>query len=525
MSRRWWTLGAVSVGSFMLLLDITIVSVALPDIATTFGAALSGLQWVIDAYALALAAFLLTAGLTADRFGRKLLFVIGVTIFTVGSILCGAASGIVFLSIARAFQGVGGAIMFAVSLAILSETFVGRERGIAFGVYGAVTGLAIATGPVVGGGLVSGPGWRWIFFVNIPVGILVLASTLLRVDESRDPTPRRPDLPAFVTFSAGLGAMIFGLIRSNSAGWSSVQVTVSLAAAAVLLGAFVAVEFLQREPMFDLSLLRVPTFDGGLVAAFGISASIFSVLTYLILYVQDSLGLSALATGVRFLPLSLSIFFAATLAGRVTSIVPRRLLIAPGFVLIGMGLLLMRGLTAGSSWTHLLPGMVISGVGSGLVNVPLIATAVGVVPPRRAGMASGINSTFRQIGIATGIAVLGTMFISRVRATVTDQLAGTALADRAHDIAVAAASGRGSSAIASVPAPLRSTVETAARQGFVDGLNFILMLAALLSFLAAVLSFFLIRERDFVEGQGQVQKEPQAQGPGILESSWRMFQG
>ena len=507
MARKRWTLGAVCVGVFMLLLDITIVSVALPDIAMSFGASLSGLQWVIDAYALALAALLLTAGLTADRFGRRLLFLVGVSVFTMGSILCGAANGIVFLSIARAFQGIGGAIMFATSIAVLSETFEGRERGIAFGVFGAVTGLAIATGPVIGGGLVSGPGWRWIFFVNIPVGILVFVLTLLRVDESRDQAPKKVDLPAFVTFSSGLGALIFGLIRSNTAGWSSVTVIASLAVGVVLLGAFVAAELLQREPMFDLSLLRVPTFGGGLVAAFGLSASIFSILTYLILYVQDILGLSALATGVRFLPMSLSIFVAAALAGRVTSIIPMRLLIAPGFVLIAVGMLLMRGLTVDSTWTHLLPGMVVGGVGAGVVTVPLVATAVGVVPPRRAGMASGINSTFRQIGIAAGIAVLGALFISRVRTTVTGQLAGTALADHSREIALAAAGGRIGPTIASVPAPLRPAVETATRMGFVDGLNFILLIAALLAFLAAILSFFLIRERDFVEGQGQAREK------------------
>jgi EmrB/QacA subfamily drug resistance transporter len=504
--RKWWTLGTVSVGVFMLLLDITIVSVALPDIASSFGASLSGLQWVIDAYALALAAFLLTAGLTADRFGRRLLFLIGLSIFTVGSALCGAANGIVFLSVARAFQGVGGAVMFATSLAMLSETFKGRERGIAFGVFGGITGLAIATGPVIGGGLVSGPGWRWIFFVNVPVGILVFAASLLRVDESRDPAPRKVDFPAFFTFSAGLGGLIYGLIRSNTAGWGSPTVIVSLAVGVVLLGVFLVAELIQREPMFDLSLLRVPTFDGGLVAAFAISASIFSALTYLILYVQDILGFSALSTGVRFLPLTLAMFFAATGAGRLTSLVPRRLLIAPGFVLIGIGLLLMRGLSVDSTWTHLLPGMVISGVGAGIVNVPLIATAVGVVHPRRAGMASGINSTFRQIGIAAGIAVLGALFISRISSTVTDHLAGTPLASRSHEIALAISGGPSGSTLSSVPANLRPVVQAAARAGFVNGLNFIMLISALLTFAAAVLSFFLIRERDFVAGQGQVHR-------------------
>jgi EmrB/QacA subfamily drug resistance transporter len=314
----------------MLLLDITIVNVALPDIAGSLGASLSGLQWVIDAYALALASLLLIAGILADRNGLRLLFIIGVGLFTVGSFLCGTATGIVFLSIARAGQGIGGAIMFATSLALLSETFEGRERGIAFGIYGAMTGVAIAAGPVLGGALVTGLGWRWIFFVNIPVGAFVFVAALLRVDESRDPAPKRLDLLGFITFSGGLCALIFGLIRSNAAGWSSAQVIGSLVGAAVLLGGFVANELLRHDPMFDLRLLRVPTFVGGLVAAFSISASIFSVLTYLIFYVQDILGYSALQTGVRFLPMTMAIFFSAAGAGRLTSYLPTRVLIAPG---------------------------------------------------------------------------------------------------------------------------------------------------------------------------------------------------
>jgi EmrB/QacA subfamily drug resistance transporter len=506
MARKWWTLIVVCIGVFMLLLDITIVVVALPDVGISFGASLSGLQWVIDAYALALASLLLTGGILADRNGRRLLFMIGVGIFTAGSLLCGTANSLLFLSISRAFQGIGGAIMFATSLALLSQTFKGRERGLAFGVYGAVTGIAIAAGPVIGGAIVSGLGWRWIFFVNIPVGIIVFIIARLRVDESRDPNPKRLDLLGFITFSAGLCALIFGLIRSNASGWSSAIVIGSLVAAGVLLGAFVANELLRRDPMFDFGLLRVPTFDGGLVAAFSISASIFSVLTYLIFYVQDILGLSALATGIRFLPMSLSIFVAAAMAGRLTSSVPARLLIAPGFVVIGVGLLLMRGLTVTDSWQHLLPGMIVSGVGAGTVNVPLVVTAVGVVVPSRAGMASGINSTFRQIGIATGVAVLGAIFISRIESTVIDMLAGTELASRSHEIAMAAATGRAGASTSQVPAAARQLVEATIRAGFVNGLNLILLVSALLTFSAAVLSFFLIREKDFVEGQGRVSR-------------------
>src|SRR6266567_2329319 len=430
-ARKWWTLAAVCTGVFMLLLDITIVNVALPDIERAFGASLSDLQWVISAYALMLAAFLLTAGSLADLYGRRLLFASGIVIFTAGSLLCGLATGSLFLTISRGAQGVGGAIMFATSLALLAQAFRGRDRGVALGLFGATTGVAVAVGPVLGGAITSGLSWRWIFFVNIPIGVAALAVTLLRVRESRDPNSSPPDLAGFVTFSSGLALLVFGLIRSTTDGWASATVRGSLIASAVLLTVFVVVERVQAAPMLDLQLLRVPTFNGGLFAAWTISASLFALLTYLVIYVQNVLGLSAVATGIRFLPLTGAIFVSAGVAGRLTTHVPRKLLIAPGFVLIGVGLLLMRGLTPASEWTHLLPGMIVAGVGAGLVNVPLVSTAVGVVEPARAGMASGINSTFRQIGIATGVAALGTIFAADIRSGVVSRLSGTPLAPRA----------------------------------------------------------------------------------------------
>jgi EmrB/QacA subfamily drug resistance transporter len=498
MQRKWWTLTAVCTGVFMLLLDITIVNVALPDIERTFGASLSDLQWVISAYALTLAAFLLTGGSLADLYGRRLLFAVGIVVFTAGSLLCGLATSSLFLTLARGGQGIGGAIMFATSLALLAQAFQGRDRGIALGLFGGITGIAIAVGPVLGGAITTGLSWRWIFYVNVPIGVAALLVTLLRVDESRNPHARRPDWLGFVTFSAALGALVFGLIRSQTDGWGSSVVVAPLVASAALLAAFVVVERTRPEPMLDLALLRVPTFDGGLAAAWAISASLFALLTYLVIYLQNSLGYSAVATGVRFLPLTVAIFVTAAIAGRLTSHVPRRLLIAPGFLLIGAGLLLMRGLTPTSTWTHLLAGMIVSGIGAGLVNVPLISTAVGVVEPARAGMASGINSTLRQVGIATGIAGLGTILASHVRGAVVADLSRTALAGHAHSLAHAISTGGAPQAIAGTPAPLRGLVATAARSALTEGLNTITLIGAAVAFTAAVASFVLIRERDFV---------------------------
>jgi EmrB/QacA subfamily drug resistance transporter len=508
-ARKWWTLAAVCTGVFMLLLDLTIVNVALPDIEQAFGASLSDLQWVVSAYALTLAAFLLTAGSLADLYGRRLLFASGIVIFTAGSLLCGLATDSLFLTISRGAQGVGGAIMFATSLALLAQAFQGRDRGVALGLFGAITGIAVAIGPVLGGAITTGLSWRWIFYVNIPIGVVALAITLLRVEESRNPDAKRPDWAGFVTFSAALAGLVYGLIESQHNGWSSTTVIASLAASAALLAVFLVVERVQAEPMLDLTLLRVPTFVGGLAAAWAISASLFAMFTYLTIYLQNSLGLSAVATGVRFLPLTGAIFVAAGIAGRLTSRVPRRLLIAPGFLLIGAGVMLMRGLTPSSSWTHLLAGMIVSGIGAGLVSTPLVSTAVGVVAPARAGMASGINSTLRQVGIATGVAALGTILASQVRSSVLDGLTGTPLAGHAHALAHSISTGSAPEAIASTPAPLRGLVAFTARSSLVQGMNTILLISAIVAFTAAVVSFVLIRERDFVTAEeGEEPEEP-----------------
>ncbi|MDA0166699.1 MFS transporter [Solirubrobacter ginsenosidimutans] len=458
MDRKWLPLVAVAAGVFMLLLDVTIVNVALPDIQIALHASLSDLQWVIDAYALTLAALQLTAGSLADRFGRRLLFAIGIVVFTLGSLLCGLSGNSTFLSLSRAFQGIGGAIMFATGLAIIANAFHGRDRGVAFGVFGAVTGVAVAVGPVIGGALTSGLSWRWIFLVNIPVGVGALYVTLSAVEESRDPNPRPVDYLGLVTFSLGLAALVYGLIRSSEDGWSDTGVWVSLIASVVLLLAFVAAELLQKRPMFDLSLFRKPTFVGGLIAAFAISASLFAAFPYLVLYMQTGLHLSAIEVGVRFLVLSGPIFVTAAIAGRATENVPIRFLIGPGFALVGIALLLMRGLEPGGSWTHFIPGFIVAGVGAGLINVPLASTAVGVVEPARAGMASGINSTLRQVGIATGVAALGTIF--------------------SHHVSQA----RGQNPLV----------------GLVDGLNAILLVGAILALFAAFTSLILIRSKDFV---------------------------
>jgi len=495
---KWWTLAAVCLGIFMLLLDITIVNVALPDIQASLQASFSDLQWVIDAYALTLAALLLTAGSLADLYGRRRLYLIGLVVFTAASALCGTARSPLMLELSRALQGVGGAVMFSVSLALLANAFRGKDRGVAFGIWGALAGIAVATGPLIGGALVSGASWRWIFLVNLPIGVIALAITGWKVAESRDEGATRPDWPGFVAFSGALACLIYALIESGRVGFGATSVIVNFVAAGVLLVAFVVIEVRGTHPMFDLGLFRVPTFVGGDVAAFGVSAGIFSVILYLVLYLQDVLGYSALQTGLRMLLLSGGVLAASGIAGRLSAKAPVRALIGPGLVMVGVGLLLMRGLTATAAWTHLIPGLIVAGIGVGMVNPPLASTAVGVVAPRRAGMASGINSTFRQVGIATGIALLGTLFANRLASAVQALTAGTPFATHSAEIATALRNGATGSLFTTTPPQQRGLLADVVRGSFTTALNEILLVAAIISFAAGILSFALIRSKDFV---------------------------
>jgi EmrB/QacA subfamily drug resistance transporter len=468
VDRKWRTLIIVCVAIFMLLLDITIVNVALPRIQRDLHTSFTDLQWVVDAYSLMLATVMLTAGSLGDLLGRKRVFLSGVGLFTLASAACGSATTPLFLNLARGAQGIGGAIMFAVSLALLSQEFHGRERGTAFGIWGATIGAAVAIGPLAGGLLTSGLGWRWIFFVNLPIGAACIFFGWRVLHESRDEAHGGVDFAGLVTLSAGLFALVLGLLRGNDWGWSSGRVVGLFAGAVALIVAFTFIELRQQNPMFDPRLFRVPAFTGAQITAFAISSAMFSQFLFLTLYLQNVLGLSPIQTGLRFLPLSVVSFFAAPLAGRLSSTVPVRLLLGVGLALNGVALLLMHGITPSSHWTTLLAGFVVAGIGIGLVNPPLASTAVSVVEPRRAGMAAGANNTFRQVGIATGIAGLGALFQHSIAARVPPKLAHAA-----------------SSGLVDHPA-------------FIHGLNEILLVGAFVAFGGAVLAFGLVRRRDFV---------------------------
>jgi EmrB/QacA subfamily drug resistance transporter len=497
--RRWWTLAAVCVATFMLLLDITIVNVALPDIAKSLHSSFTDLQWVIDAYALSLAALLLTAGALADLLGRRRVFVWGLGLFTGSSLLCGLSGSPALLDFARALQGIGGAAMFATSLALLAAAFHGPERGTAFGIWGATIGAAVAIGPLVGGVLTESVGWQSIFLVNIPIGLAAIAVSVRQVVETRDPEAAAVDWAGLLTFSGGLFCLIYALVRGNADGWGSGPILFCLIAAGVLLPGFIAVEARQRRPMLDLTLFRKPAFLGAALAAFALSASMFAMFLYLTLYIQNALGFSPLQAGLRFLPVTVVSFVVAPIAGKLSTRLPIRALVGLGLALVGTGLLLMGGLHAGSRWTALLAGFLLAGAGVGMANPTLASTAVGVVAPARAGMAAGIGNTFRQVGIATGIAALGAIFQHVVARKVPEAFAHAPAAVRAR--------------VAHVPSEVLATGSPkpfhaipggahAYLAGFTAALNTLFVIAGVTALVGAALGLLLIRSSDFVAPPG-----------------------
>jgi EmrB/QacA subfamily drug resistance transporter len=480
---RRWTLVAVCVTTFMLLLDITIVVVALPSIQHRFAASLTGIQWVVDAYALSLAALILTAGALADRYGRRVVFMTGVVLFTVSSLLCGLAWSIAALDIARALQGIGGAALFATALALIGHEYRGPERFGALALWGATVGAAVASGPLVGGLLTDAFGWRWIFFVNIPVGAFAFVVAWRRIAESRDEAARRTDVAGLVTFSAGLFLLVFGIIRGNANGWTSGEILGSLIGGAAVLVLFVVIEHRQERPMLDITLFGQRAFVGVSLATFCIAAGMFAMFPYLSIYLQDILGYTPLAAGLRFLPLTAFVFFVPLATRRLAARVPLRITIAVGLALVAGGLALMFGLSASSHWTALLAGFIVSGVGIGIANPALAAGALRVVDPSRTGMASGISNTFRLAGVAMGVAALGAVLESRIASSLSAVVGG-----RSHQLGEAVTSA-GLRAVSGQP-----TLVHPARVAFVSGLNDLFLIGCATLVVGAIAAAALLRK-------------------------------
>ena len=403
------SIAVACIATVMLMLDISVVNTALQDISKGLNTGLSGLQWVIDAYTLPLAAVVLTAGSIADTFGRKRLFVGGMVVFTAASALCAAAPGIEMLVAARAVQGLGAAVLFATALALISEaTPTPESRAKALGIFGAAIGASFAIGPFIGGSLTQWISWRAIFWINVPIGILTLLLAR-RVHESRDPNARKVDMPGQIALIAGLFLLVFALLRGNDDGWSSTKVVASLVGAGVFLIAFVVVEARSREPMLPLSLFKRPTFTGPQILVFGIASTFFAGFLYATLYLQGVVGLSPIRTGLAYLPGTFLVFVVSGATAALMTKIKPAVLATVGLVLIAAGMLVMTMTTdVDSGWAAILPGLLIASVGCGLVNPAGSALALDALPPSQSGLASGASDTFRQTGVAVGIAWLGT---------------------------------------------------------------------------------------------------------------------
>jgi EmrB/QacA subfamily drug resistance transporter len=410
MNIQRWTLVVVCAATAMLMLDIAVVNTALSRIAEDLDTGLSGLQWVVDAYTLALASVVLTAGALADRLGRRRLFTYGLAVFTVASLACGLSQDIVMLNAARAIQGIGAAIMFAVSLALLAHAFPSpRERAGALAAYGAAIGASFAVGPLVGGLLTSGLDWQWIFLVNLPIGLFCLWITRTYVEESRDPHWRGIDWPGQITLTAGLFLLVLALLRGNEDGWGSAIIVAELAGAALALIAFVLVELRVREPMLPMRLFRDATFTGAQVAAFAISGSFFAIFLYATLYLQQILGLSAIEAGLVYLPGTILMLVVSGATAQLGAKVPARTMVAGGLALVAAGMVLFTLADETSSWWMVMPGLLVACLGTGFFNPALSNVALGSVPVAQSGLAAGVNDTARQAGIAVGVAALGAL--------------------------------------------------------------------------------------------------------------------
>jgi EmrB/QacA subfamily drug resistance transporter len=456
-NRKWWTLFAVSFGLFMIMLDNTVVNVALPTMQRDLHVSISQLEWVVIAYALTFAALLITGGKLADLYGRRRLFVVGLAIFTLASLACGLAPSAGFLIGARAVQGVGAALMNPATLSIIVATFPPRQRGAAIGIWAGVSALALAIGPLGGGLITQHINWNWIFFVNVPVGAIAIVVSQLVIRESKDTSVEQSiDLPGLATSIGFLFALSYALVEGNRHGWTSAEILGLFAASAVLLAAFVVLERRQRLAMLDLSLFRIGAFTGANLVAMLVSLSMFGVFFFVTLYVQNILHYSPTKAGATFLPMVLLIIFIAPVAGRLSDKIGSRWLMGGGMTLLGISLLLYERVTVHSNFWTLLPPMLVGGFGMAMTMSPMTSAAMGAVPVDKAGVGSGVLNSFRQVGGSLGIALMGA-------------IVGSYLHHAANS--------------------------PAAAQDYVDGLHAGFEIAAGITFVAAIVAVVLVRTR------------------------------
>jgi EmrB/QacA subfamily drug resistance transporter len=460
-NKKWWTLVAVAFGLFMIMLDNTIVNVALPSIERSLHMSISSLEWIVTAYALTFAALLITGGKLGDLYGRRKMFIAGLTVFTLASLACGLAPSAGFLIGARAVQGVGAALMNPATLSIITATFPPKERGQAIGIWAGVSALALAIGPLVGGLIVDNINWHWIFYVNVPIGVVGILVSRWVIAESRDTSHEQSiDLAGLVTSTGALLSLSYALIEGNQRGWGSPEIIGLFAGSAALLAAFIALERRQRLPMLDLGLFRIGAFAGANIVAMLVSLGMFGVFFFISLYVQNVLGYSPTKAGAIFLPMTILIILIAPIAGKLSDRVGSRWLMGAGMGILGVSLLLYQRIGLHTGFWSLLPQLVLGGVGMALTMSPMTSAAMGSVPVDKAGVGSGVLNSFRQVGGSLGIALMGAILLTYQH-------------------------------------PTKSKVVAA--QQFVNGLHAALLVSAFIAFAAAAVAIVLVRTKPAVE--------------------------
>jgi len=501
-THRTLVLLCVSVPSFMINLDANIVAVSLPAIARSMRADFAAIEWVVSAYTLTFACLVMPAGALADRYGRKLILLAGLVLFSVASFLCGAAPSVAVLNTARAFQGVGAALQLSAALAILSHAFGGAERARAFAFWGTVVGIAITLGPVAGGIITQTFGWQWAFYINIPVGAGLILLVFTCVQESSDPHAEHVDFIGFLLFCGGVFALTLALISGNARGWASAFVVSALGGAALLLAGFLAAEARQRRPMVDLHLFRRPTFLGANVAALSFAVTLLTMLTYLPMYFQNALGFRPQQAGLLMLPLVVPLFVvprlvAVHLAHRLSG----RTLLTAGLLLVSAGLIALAIAAPFLSYVALIAGLVVAGTGAGVLNGEVVKVGMTVIPPERAGMASGVSGTVRFTGIVIGFAALGAVLTARIKAVMNaglNSLSHSAGAGRIDHLALVrnVVAGNVPGAVSSVPAVSRNALHSLALASLGTGFQAILFTAAAFAAVSALLTWALVRREE-----------------------------
>jgi EmrB/QacA subfamily drug resistance transporter len=489
-NRRWWTLAAMCFALFMIMLDNTVVNVALPSIQDDLGVSLSGLEWTVNIYTLTFAVLLVTGGRLGDILGRRRMFLFGVVVFALSSAAIGLSPGEGWLVAGRGLQGAGAAFMMPATLSIITVTFPAEERGKAIGTWAGVSALALAIGPVVGGALAEYVSWRAIFFLNLPVAVGAVAVTLFATHESRDESRDHAiDWPGIAALSVGLSALVLALVEGNAWGWGSGRIVALFAVAVAGLGTFALIEPRVREPMVEFSLFRSRTFLGANLVAFIVSFAMFAMFFFTALYLQNILGYSAVEAGVRFLPSTLMIVLIAPLAGRLSDRVGPRPLMVSGLTLVALALFLQTRITVATGYGLLLPAFVLMGIGMALVMSPMSTAAMNSVEPEKAGVGSGILSMSRMVGATFGVAAIGALFQHLARNELADKLAGTGVGagEREQLVHSLGAGSQGES--------LPPQVVTASHDAFIHAFANGMWLSAGVAALGAVLAFWLIEPK------------------------------